>query len=160
MTDKIVFPSALTLAEDGLWEMPSWGRHPDDEQWINYGWKAWAPYAGPVFFQHKEKSAVQQWLTSHGYVDTGDDVHYQQSDPCDLCHKPTGKLAEQRTGMIHAWRVGIYIIITLGLIGSMPFLTGTVIPSILVGFQCLVVVASVAMTLSAKSKQAQKEPKL
>lgn len=70
-------PKRLTLAEDGEWEMPSWSRNPDDEEWITYGWRA-RTYEGTTFVNHKEKAIVQRWLADHGYIDTGDGHHYEQ----------------------------------------------------------------------------------
>jgi len=75
---NVPMPDRLTLADDGVWEMPAWGRTSDDEEWISYGWKV-VSYAGHVFFRHKELSQVHQWLTSQGYADTGDGRHYQRA---------------------------------------------------------------------------------
>lgn len=75
-------PERLTLAEDGMWETPSWAHTNDDDEWRSFGWKA-VTYAGNVYYWHKEESNVRAWLTSRGYVDTGDGKHWSRDSKQD-----------------------------------------------------------------------------
>jgi hypothetical protein len=73
-------PQHLHLCEDGLWEMPSWGRHADDEQWIGYGWYA-CDYDGKRYFQHQDEQVVIAWLQENGYNNTAASImHYEKQD--------------------------------------------------------------------------------
>ncbi len=77
MTERTL-PNLLLLVEDGYHdELPRW-KNPeiDDPEWIGTGWKV-SEYGGTPHFQHKDKSVVEQWLSEHGYYDTGDGAHYR-----------------------------------------------------------------------------------
>lgn len=67
----------VQLVEDGQWVAPSWSNNPDDEQFVESGWKV-VTYEGQQLFRHDQKSAAQQWLAGQGYQPTGDGAHYRK----------------------------------------------------------------------------------
>jgi hypothetical protein len=76
MTTIEELPAQVIFGEEGDWEMPSWGRHPDDEEWITYGWRVYLP-EGRVLFTNQQEAVVRQWLADNGYVDVvGEDYRY------------------------------------------------------------------------------------
>lgn len=68
-------PQRVIFGEEGCWEMPSWGRHPDDEEWINYGWRV-TTLEGHTLFTNQQKEKVEQWLADKGYVDEGEGYRF------------------------------------------------------------------------------------
>lgn len=67
--------ATVQLVEDGDWITPSWSNNPDDEEFIETGWKV-VTYEGAQLFWHNALAPVERWLREHGYVDTGDGAHY------------------------------------------------------------------------------------
>lgn len=74
--EKVALPQMLRLGEDGQWYTPTWARTSDDDQWIWTGYRA-CDHSGNVFFRHKERAEIVQWLVRQGYQNTGDDAHYR-----------------------------------------------------------------------------------
>ena len=69
-------PKLLLLDEERLLDIHA---SPDDVQYIPTGWRARSE-DGVVFYRDNELTPVEQWLTEHGYMDTGDGVHYQRQE--------------------------------------------------------------------------------
>lgn len=75
--NETTLPERLKLVEDGMWATPSWGETLDDDYWFRRGWKA-ATYDGHTLFSEKELTDVRKWIIDHGYIDTGDGIHFQK----------------------------------------------------------------------------------
>lgn len=69
-------PNLLILAENGRWVTPTWGQTLDDDYWFRSGWKA-TTKDGYTLFSDKELADVRKWIIDHGYIDTGDGVHFR-----------------------------------------------------------------------------------
>lgn len=55
--------------------------------------------------------------------------------------------------IMRAWRWGIALIVALGVLGACPFLTGSIIPFLLVCCQVIVILTLIAITIVAKAWQ-------
>ena len=69
------FAKKLQFGEEGYWIQMSRSNSSEDKGWIGTGWKV-TDDQGEQYFRHYEKTFALQWLADHGYMDSGDGVHY------------------------------------------------------------------------------------
>jgi len=69
--------ATVQLVEDGDWIMPSWSNNPDDEYFVEKGWKV-VTYEGAPLFWHNAETPVRNWLKDNGYQPVGDGWHFQK----------------------------------------------------------------------------------